>query len=222
MKIVINNTEFDYDFACKMLKAKGGEAPFEQLEDIWNDIEPITFKEIAKEPNIEKRRIAINHLGTEKLLQQIDATLLSSQTLNKVTTWINSEGEEETIRYKDTYELYVVNREVLLGGEPTWQEDFYFVKCKDTSTDREYIIWVNGSSVVSANGMWKRGKDIQNYINPIMAIAWTITTNIEKGGIEKIVRQGDCVMIKPKADFNIVRERHLSEEEYRELLVNES
>jgi hypothetical protein len=218
MKIIINNTEFDYDIACRILKAKGGEAPFEQLEDIWNDIDPITFKDIAKFENIEKRRIAINHLGTEKLLKEVEAKLLHTQTMNKTTTWINGEGKKETIRYKDTYELYMVSRTQLLGDKRTWGDDFYFVKCKDTSTDREYIIWVDGKEVCRTNGGWS----IDERLTPISCIAWTIVTNIEKGGIEKIIRQGDCVMIKPKAEFVVGSERHLTEDEYRELLVNES
>jgi hypothetical protein len=222
MKIIINNTEFEYDFACRMLKAKGGESPFEQLEDIWDDIKPITFKEIAKLENIEQRRIAINHLGTEKLLEEVKGKLIDKQTLNKTTTWINSEGEEETISYKDTYELYQVPRTALLGDTANWGADFYYVKCKDTSTDREYIIWVDGSSVVRTNGSWCNDKDIPQHINAIMSIAWTITTNIEVGGIEKIARQGDCVMIKPNKEYETTRERHLTEDEYRTLIVAES
>lgn len=222
MQIVLNNVEFDYDFACRMLKAKGGEAPFEQLEDIWDDIKPITFKEIAKEKNMEKRRIAINHLGTEKLLEEVKGELVDKETLKKTTTWINSEGKEETISYEDTYELYRVPRTTLMG-ETSWGDDFYYVKCKDTSTDREYIIWVVPQSVLRTNyEEWIPKEQYSNKLKAVMSIAWTITTNIVEGGIEKIVRQGDCVMIKPKADYGISRERHLTEKEYRTLIVAES
>jgi hypothetical protein len=47
-------------------------------------------------------------------------------------------------------------------------------------------------------------------------------TNIEVGGIEKIVRQGDCILIKPKKNCVFGRERHLTEKEYINLLVAES
>jgi hypothetical protein len=60
-------------------------------------------------------------------------------------------------------------------------------------------------------------------IDAIDCIAWTIQTNIAQGGIEKIVRQGDCIMIKPKAKYETLgRERHLSKGEYLNLLVAES
>ena len=60
-------------------------------------------------------------------------------------------------------------------------------------------------------------------LNAINCIAWTIQTNIAQGGIEKIVRQGDCILIKPKARYETLgRERHLSKQEYLKLLVAES
>jgi hypothetical protein len=64
----------------------------------------------------------------------------------------------------------------------------------------------------------------KNKVKAIQAIAWTIQTNIEKGNIEKIVRQGDCVLIKPKNSElpTLDTPRHLTEEEYRKLMVAES
>jgi hypothetical protein len=69
---------------------------------------------------------------------------------------------------------------------------------------------------------------LPNRVNSIQAIAWTITTDIPKGYIEKIIRQGDCVLIKPTNDYfldkNIDKDktRHLTEEEYKTLLEVES
>jgi hypothetical protein len=52
---------------------------------------------------------------------------------------------------------------------------------------------------------------------------WTITTNIPKGHIAEIHRQGDCIMILPMGDYTPINgARHLTEQEYRELIVNES
>ena len=51
MKIVINNVAFDYNIGCKLLKSKYKDVPFGNLGDIWEDIVPITFKEIATEIN---------------------------------------------------------------------------------------------------------------------------------------------------------------------------
>jgi hypothetical protein len=105
--------------------------------------------------------------------------------------------------------------------------DAYYVKCKDTSTDREYLIWVDLNSVW--NVKCENDKKLNRWqfdidkINAIDCIAWTIQTDIPQGNIEKIVRQGDCIMIKPKGKYETLnKERHLSKEEYLELLVAES
>jgi hypothetical protein len=59
-------------------------------------------------------------------------------------------------------------------------------------------------------------------VDAIDAIAWTIQTNLKEGDIEKIIRQGDCILLKKKkgTETNVVR--HLTSDEYRSLLVLES
>lgn len=65
---------------------------------------------------------------------------------------------------------------------------------------------------------------IQGFVTAIQAIAWSITTNVAKGNIEKIIRQGDCILLKP-IDMDIAllpTPRHLTADEYEKLLVAES
>ena len=235
--IIINNEKFDFNIGCKLLKLKYDECPtqFENaLGDFWNDIVPLTFQEIATDiVNLEQRRIAIDCLGLERLYEQVNPELVSTKSIKKTTTWVNADGKVETINFKDTYELYRVKKEVW-GANATsnrWatSQDVCFVKCKDTSTDRSYFIWVNPMEVYRTNdkrenGRWySRDEDYSTKITPIQAVAWTIQTNIPKECIEKIVRQGDCIMIK-KTHNGVQTDsvRHLTEEEYRELLVLES
>jgi hypothetical protein len=60
-------------------------------------------------------------------------------------------------------------------------------------------------------------------INALQCIAWTIQTNVPQGNIEKIIRQGDCILIKPKGKYTELNSpRHLTEQEYKTLLVAES
>jgi hypothetical protein len=217
MKIVIDNIEFPYDIGCKILKLRGGDSPFEELNDIWKDIVTPDFSEIGLLQNIEQRRIGLKYYGLEKLLNEVDPNLVDKQTIEKETTWVTKEGKLVTKKFKDTYSLYEVGGGKLKLGD--W-EKYYFVKCKDTSTDREYMIWVNLDSVgrVNNTGRWNDKK-----ITPVQCIAWTITTNVPEGHIEKIVRQGDCILIKPKGRYKpLESNRHLSESEYRNLLVLES
>ena len=225
-KIVIDNVEFDFDNGCRLLKLKNGdECPFPQLEDFWNDIEPLTFKEIAQFENLEQRRIGINHLGLERLIESVKPTLVDTKTIKKTTSWVNEKGEFETFDFDDTYELYKVSKDYFNEGLDGWsgmRNDVYYVRCKDTSTDREYLIWVDIANVLRTNG-----KSTWDYTNEdlcaIESIAWTIQVDVKEGDIESILRQGDCILVKPKEGAEILNQaRHLKKDEYLNLLVAES
>lgn len=223
--IVIDNLSFNYDIGCKILKLKYEECPFEELADVWEHIQPITFAEIAQNiDNLENRRVAIKYLGIERFYRETHPKLIDESTLEKCTTWIDKDGKLSTIYYKDTYQLFKVGGSVWSGG--TSRIDVYMVKCKDTSTDREYFIWVDGMDVHNTNNKKQRVRSRNEKrlkINAISAIAWTIQTNVPQGQIEKIVRQGDCVLIKTKENVQLLDEiRHLTEEEYINLLSLES
>ena len=229
-KLVLNNVAFDYDLGCKIARLKYGEVCPEALSplaDFWNDIVPATFSDIAQLPNLEQRRIGIGALGIERLISEVNPTLIDKKTLNKSTTWINGEGKLETIEYKDTYELYQVKGEVFsqgLGNHQTMTDSFY-VKCKDTSTDREYLIWIEPQSVFRTNrdNTWYQRNESYKELNAIECVAWTITTNVPQGNIEKILRQGDCIMIKPQGKYEpLATPRHLTQVEYETLIVAES
>ena len=229
MQIVINNVPTEFNLGCRMLKTKGGDCPFEELQDFWEEIQPLNFKDIAQIPNLEQRRIALLFLGLERMVAEVNPILVSTKTITKQTTWVMENGELVNHTFDDTYELYKVSAEYFNQGVESWRKmtDAYYVRCKDTSTDREYLIWVDMDSIW--NVKCENDKDLYRWsvdvlkIDAIDCIAWTIQTNIAKGGIEKIVRQGDCIMIKPKEEYETLgRERHLSKQEYLELLDAES
>jgi len=224
MQIVINNQKFPYDMGCRLLKLKHKDCPMEQLEDIWNDIVPMSFKEIAKLPNLEQRRVGVLCLGLERLASEVQPKLLSKKTLKKSTTWVDVNGNFVTTKFNDTYELYEVSGEYFNEGLQGWNkmENAYFVKLKDTSTDRTYFIWVEPRSVYDTNND-NRWDFLIGKVNAIQCIAWTIQTNVPQGSIEKIIRQGDCILIKPNGKYKpLISARHLTEKEYKELLVAES
>ena len=225
-KIVIDNVEFDFDNGCRLLKLKNGdECPFPQLEDFWNDIEPLTFKEIAQFENLEQRRIGINHLGLERLIESVKPTLVDTKTIKKTTSWVNEKGEFETFDFDDTYELYKVSKDYFNEGLDGWngmRNDVYYVRCKDTSTDREYLIWVDIANVLRTNGKSTWSWDDKD-LCAIESIAWTIQVDVKEGDIESILRQGDCILVKPKEGAEILKQaRHLKKDEYLNLLVAES
>ena len=225
-KIVIDNVEFDFDNGCRLLKLKNGdECPFPQLEDFWDDIEPLTFKEIARFENLEMRRIGINHLGLERLIESVKPTLVDTKTIKKTTSWVNEKGELETFDFDDTYELYKVSKDYFNEGLDDWsgmRNDVYYVRCKDTSTDREYLIWVDIANVLRTNGKSSWSWNDED-LCAIESIAWTIQVDVKEGDIESILRQGDCILVKPKEGAEILNQaRHLKKDEYLNLLVAES
>ena len=71
-KIIISNVPFPFDLGCKVLKLKENECPFDELSDFWEDIKPLTFKEIAMLENLEQRRIGIEHLGIDKIVSEVN------------------------------------------------------------------------------------------------------------------------------------------------------
>jgi hypothetical protein len=227
-KLVLENVTFDFDLGCKIVRLKYDECPeqFKALESFWSDIVPATFSDIAQLSNLEQRRIGIRLLGLDRLVKEVNPKLLNSTTLKKTNTWVNENGELETFDFEDTYELYEVKGEVFSQGLDKWQtmKDCHYVKCKDTSTDREYLIWVDLADVFRTNSdKWYSDKEHKKNINSIMAIAWTITTNIPKGKIKEIYRQGDCILFRPKGKYEpLNRARHLTEDEYKNLMVSES
>lgn len=228
MKIVIENITFDFNIGCRLLKLKHESSPYEQLDDMWDDIVPMTFKEIAEMSNLEHRRIGILCLGLERIVKEVNPKLINSKTLEKTTTWIGADGKKVKHSFKDTYELYEVQGESFGNTKDNWRrmDNCYYVKFKDTSTDREYMIWVEPRSVFNTNkreNQWFSSDEIHK-INAIQCIAWTIQTNVPKGNIKEIVRQGDCVFVKPK-DSSVQllsTPRHLTETEYKNLLKFES
>lgn len=227
MKIVIENTEFPYDLGCRLLKLKYQSSPFEELAEVWDEIKPLTFREIAKMENLEQRRVGVVCLGLERLVKEIRPKLVSSRTLDKETSFIDRDGNYVQQKFADTYELYEVSGKNF--GENGWgrtMDNTYFVKFKDTSTDREYMIWINPASVLQANSEQKYAyfTGDASSINPIECIAWTIQTTVQKGNIKEIIRQGDCVLVKPKNPSLPLLDapRHLTEKEYIKYLVAES
>lgn len=226
MKIIINNVAFDYNTGVRLLKSKYKDVPFGNLDDIWEDIVPMTFKEIATTiNNLEQRRIAIGCIGINEVVKEVKAKLIKKETLKKETTWVTPEGNIVKHKFNDTYELWKVEGKTWSEGtDRHWAEDVYYVRCKDTSTDREYLLWIDANSVGRTNNKkgWWSSSDIDN-ITPIQAIAWTFQTNVDIGDIDKIVRQGDCILIKRKGTKALLETpRHLTEDEYKSLLVAES
>jgi hypothetical protein len=220
--LIIEGERFTYEQGLKILKCRFKESPFVELKSSWSKIKPITFKEISAFKNMENRRVAMLFFGLDRLYKEINPTLIDSQKVTKTTTWVDSKGELEVKQFEDTYDLYEVSEKTIMGNSYEGKGKVHFVKFKDTSTDREYLLWVNVKEVFKVN--FPRQKFSQGKVNAIQAIAWTIQTDVKKDKIQEILRQGDCVLVRP-TDSNpssLGELRSLSEKEYNQLIVAES
>ena len=218
--ITVNKVVFDFDLGAKLLKAKYKDVPFNGLEDIWNDIQPITVNDIlTKLENIEQRRVALGIIGIEEVTKQLKSVLVDSETIRKTTTWVKPDGEMETFTFDDTYELFKIKSQDWTNTQFRG-EDVYYIRFKDTSTDRTYMLWIDINSVGRTNKISPWSNQLPRAID---CIAWSFTTNLELGSIKSIIRQGDCILYKPKRNAKYLETpRHLTRNEYLELMEAES
>ena len=241
MKVIIDAREFPSGIGLRILKAKHGTCVFRNIADIWDSIPDLTFASIVTElKNTDLRRIAFRHLGLQRMIREVEPELVSRESISKTTTWVEPDGSLVSHSYDDAYELYRVDfreriDEIGPKTSASWRmvdmPTAYFVKCWDTSTGKEYVIWVDIASVYRTNLPKGRRSNVgrlsqarlEKEVTPIQAIAWTIRTDVEAYGIEAIVRQGDCVLLRMKAGAKrIDTPRHLTEVEYRTLMTDES
>jgi hypothetical protein len=228
-RVIINNQDFDLSTGMRLLKTKYGtyesfirinseDAHDDFLQESWDSIEEMTFAEIAGMDNIEKRRVGFTCYGLERLIKDVNPKLIDRQVIKKQNKWLLPETLlEETKEIDDVYELYEIDAKHFgsLSGNRRQPENQFFVKCWCTSTNREYVIWVNKNNV----------EELNNSFDAVSAIAWTFTTNIKPEDIQYIIRQGDMLAVKVDDSCTLessIRPRHITKKEYLEKLVYES
>ncbi len=223
MKIIIDNVIFgDFDTGLKILKLKYQEIPeqFLSIKKQWDSTDAATFADVAQLLNVEQRRVGMQYIPIESLQTEIKPVLISSETIPKTTEWLVN-GKAINHSFEDTYELYKVSEESMFK-DTEHQANFgvyYYLSFKDASTSRKYMLWVDLNHVRRVNDFRCKLEEM----SPIACIAWTFMTTIEKGGIEAIFRHGDLLLYKLNKEHVILKApRHLTEEEYRNLLKHES
>lgn len=249
----------------------------EEFKEWFEKIQDMSLKDYLTIPNVEDRRVILSeYLNTEKgKKEMLDiSTLLSTETLNKRTWWYDKNAEKE-VTYQDVYSLYMVEIGNLFTNnhstnvlETTKNEDTlptrhqprtidmeneigYIVLCKDTSTDRSYMLWVDMKSILETNygntdkednsilqqylDIVRQSSDVESlktklkeflpkYVGAVDAIAWTIMTRVPENKIRKIIRQGDCILVDAdiKDKSELGPEYHLSRAQYLKYMYKES
>jgi hypothetical protein len=129
----------------------------ERVKNEYNTLEPYTPKEVFQVfSNQEQKMCLLSIFAPEDIAKNLDSVVVDTQTITKkqVRTVIKDRNNQndksnlnllnldnvglETVEYDDTYELHKSDKSVL-----GTQNDVYFVKCKDTSTDRVYYLFVD-------------------------------------------------------------------------------
>lgn len=210
------------------------------MEEMWDNIELVKVSDAFAQTNLEKRRVYFNCIGVETLFKELNPTLLDSQTVTKRRAQWGDDNTEQEYVFEDTYELYEIDQAKLeiknnWGGDA---DNIYAVKCKCTTTGREYWIYVPINVATGIENWqyaaWKRGnpatKDafmgtnvgpsiVPDY-DAIRAIAWTI--RIDYLNPERIYRQGDIIVCKLGKDSVKTSPYHITKDQYLNLMYSET
>ena len=178
--------KFSKDYLLKYIYDKN------TFNTLWEKEKPMEAAEVFALDNAEQRMIAIKYIGMAELLSHYEHKVLDKQTVKKQNKrWsINQNGEIEqrVDLIDDTYELLKVKYK---EGRETF--DIVGIRCKCTTTEREYFIYVP-----PINDNWDKPK---YPTDAITAIASTFRINVKPEAVKAIRRQGDVINVVIKKDW---------------------
>lgn len=178
--------------------------PFEQFKDMYNDVEPFTYKEAFELENLEFQALVFGSVDISEMINNLGKERIKTDG-KRVTrkVWDKDGNRLDDIEYDNVYETYEVNGEKIGVNEP-----MYAVKCWCTSTNQEHWLWIEDEY-----------KD-----DPLAAIASTFrfAENVIPK-IKELKRQGDIILLEMEEEVTPEgQERALTKEEYFGLLTSES
>lgn len=191
----------------------------EFVQEMWNTISPVTVKNALSEENTERRRVFFDCIGTRTLFTELEPKLLDRQVINKTRIGWNDDNDPLRKEFEDVYELYQIDGSKMFDKDRFGQEPnpVYAVRCWCTTTNREYWLYV---PMEAATGQrWLSSGNLPVH-DAIRAIAWTIRIDIKNP--EVIYRQGDIIVVKMPENPETCSERHITKEEYLNLMYSES
>ncbi len=191
----------------------------EFVQEMWDSISPVTIEDALKQENTERRRVFFDCIGVQKIFKQLNPKLLDRQVIKKNRMSWSEENVPAPNIFEDVYELYQIDGSKMFekdqwGREPS---PVYAVRCWCTTTNREYWLYVNQEAATGQR--WLSSMDLPVY-DAIRAIAWTIRIDVKNP--ELIYRQGDIIVVKLPPVVETCRERHITKEEYLNLMYSES
>lgn len=133
----------------------------EELKRVWESTEPMGAKRALRYNNMERRMVALRYIGAQGLINELGGYMIDRQTVRKKQKKVIYKGKDQRdkirdrnpdnyetidVEYEDTYTLYrievdkIVTRPRFLNFE---QQYIYVCSMKDTSTERQYYIFVD-------------------------------------------------------------------------------
>ena len=127
---------------------------YDKFNAVWDDVVTYTPKEVFAMENAETKYVLMELFDVEKVVNDLEAKLVDSQTITKTQRRTNIKGRDAhnkldlndlkiddieltDVTYEDTYELYKISKGVFGTNN-----DIFYVKCNDTSTGKVYYLWV--------------------------------------------------------------------------------
>lgn len=129
------------------------------IQTQYDELTAMTVGEALALPNAEQRMIALTVFDPEEFIAAINAELLNEQSISKKQIRWNEALQPYEHNYTDTYSLYKISAFELGLENIARTPSIYFVKCRCTSTDKIYYLYVPESVAESGDA--------------IEAIAWT-------------------------------------------------
>lgn len=129
------------------------------IQTRYEELSAMTVGEALALPNAEQRMIALTVFDPEEFISAINAELLDEQSISKKQIRWDEALKPYAHNYVDSYSLYKISAFELGLENIARTPSIYFVKCRCTSTDKIYYLYVP-ESVAESN-------------DAIEAIAWT-------------------------------------------------
>ena len=196
------------------------------VEEMWDSIVPITIQEAFSERNAERRRVYFDCIGVEKIFKNLNPKSLDKQVIKKKRHRWDEKNDPWVHEFEDEYELFSIDPQELYATSDLseWQKQrqatkYVAVRCKCTSTQREYWIYVPEEEAI-CNGTRVWDDDKKKRYDAIKAIAWTIRIDITDP--EKVFRQGDIIVAKESPTSKVVTPYHLNKDQYLQLMYSET
>jgi len=196
----------------------------EFIQEMWDEITPISTKEAFEQKNAEMRRLYFDCIGVVELFKAANPKLLDKQVIKKKRMRWDEKNDPYEYEFEDLYELYSIDPNELYKDTDDqnvsrWRARSMYiaVRCWCTSTQREYWIYVPEEQALKEG--YRQWDDKKEY-DAVKGIAWTIRIDIKNP--EKIYRQGDIIIAKEGPNSTKTTPYHLSKEQYLSLMYSET